>query len=93
MSLTISQQKGKDHLLKFLESSNRVWTVIKGPAGTGKTFMMKDFLQSIHYSKAVAAPTHKAVRVIEQATKVKGETLHSLHGLRPNFNISDFINL
>jgi exodeoxyribonuclease-5 len=90
MSLTISQQKGKDHLLKFLESSNRVWTVIKGPAGTGKTFMMKDFLQSIHYSKAVAAPTHKAVRVIEQATKVKGETLHSLHGLRPNFNISDF---
>lgn len=90
MGLTISQQKGKDHLLKFINDKDKVWTVIKGPAGTGKTYMMKDFLKSVSYSKVVSAPTHKAVRVIEQATKIKGETLHSLHGLRPNFNISDF---
>jgi len=90
MGLTISQQQGLDHLAKFMHNPNKIWMVLKGAAGTGKTYMINDFLKSINVAKAVAAPTHKAARVIESATGVHAETLHSLHGLRPNFNINDF---
>lgn len=90
MSLTISQQKGLDYMAHFMNNPNKTWMVLRGAAGTGKTYMLDAFLKSLSMSKAVAAPTHKAVRVIENATKVRGETLHSLHGLRPNFNIANF---
>lgn len=90
MSLTISQQRGLDYMMHFMNDPSKVGMVLKGAAGTGKTYMLDTFLKSINVSKVVAAPTHKAVRVIENATHVKGETLHSIHGLRPNFNIANF---
>lgn len=90
MGLTIDQQKGIDHLVHFMNDDSRTWTVVGGAAGTGKTYMMDEFLGSLSVAKVVSAPTHKAVRVIQNATNVHGETIHALNGLKPNFNINNF---
>jgi hypothetical protein len=65
---------------------------LSGSAGTGKTFLTNHIIKTIFRGKRVlvSAPTHKAVRVIEAFTKLTGKTAHSLHGLRPNFNLSNF---
>ena len=68
--------------------------VIKGSAGTGKSYLANKIIKHIFKKRnkriCVSAPTHKAVRVIENFTGLKGMTIHSLHGLRPNFNADDF---
>lgn len=64
--------------------------VLKGYAGTGKTFLIKKFLQEVLKSKpgvkiAVTAPTNKAVAVLESKSvysgNIKYATIHSLLGL------------
>jgi len=88
-SFTPSQQKAYDRLHEFMKSKDTIIT-LQGAAGTGKTYLMDEFLSSIKVSSCVSAPTHKAVKVIEQATGKQGFTFHSLHGLRPNVNIDTF---
>lgn len=65
---------------------------LTGAAGTGKTFVIRYIIENILKGKkvCVSAPTHKAVKVIEDFTGLKGATIHSIHGLRPNFNFKDF---
>lgn len=64
---------------------------LSGAAGTGKTYILRFFIDYItRHSICVTAPTHKAVRVIENMTGKKGRTLQSLHGLRPNVNLDTF---
>lgn len=83
--------------LEFLDKaeqwyySDKLAFTLMGYAGTGKTYILKYFLDKIvKQPTCVTAPTHKAVRVIEEATQRKGKTLQSLHGLRPNTNLETF---
>ena len=77
-------------LEEFYHSNELVFT-LQGAAGTGKTYLLKYFLNNIvSKSVCVTAPTHKAVRVIEEITGKKGRTLHSLHGFRLNINLENF---
>lgn len=64
--------------------------VLKGYAGTGKTFLIKKFVEQLTKSKpgakiAVTAPTNKAVAVLESKNVFSGNiryaTIHSLLGL------------
>lgn len=74
----------------YCNPTKKVFT-LSGAAGTGKTFIIRYFLDNIvKHSVCVTAPTHKAVRVIEGMTGRKGRTLQSLHGLRPNVNLDTF---
>lgn len=75
----------------YINRRSNVFT-LSGNAGTGKTFLVNYLFKSLLKSakKTVVAPTHKAVRVIEKYTDVKGFTWHSIHGLRPTFDIDDF---
>lgn len=53
--------------------------LLKGYAGTGKTFMMKgltDFLSASKRSFRISAPTGRAAKVISQKTKHKAYTIH-----------------
>ena len=77
-TLTSGQSTLLDELNKFL-SDNSTCFLLKGYAGTGKTFMMKglvDFLTESKRSFRIAAPTGRAAKVISQKTKHKAYTIH-----------------
>lgn len=77
-TLTPGQDSLLDELEKFL-SDNSTCFLLKGYAGTGKTFMMKgltEFLTETNRSFRIAAPTGRAAKVISQKTKHKAYTIH-----------------
>lgn len=77
-TLTSGQESLIEELHKFL-SDNSTCFLLKGYAGTGKTFMMKgltDFLTETQRSFKIAAPTGRAAKVISQKTKRKAYTIH-----------------
>lgn len=57
---------------------------------THNTTIIKKILDSYRGSTVVSAPTHKAKKVIMNATKVEGVTLHGLLGLRPDVALENF---
>lgn len=78
-------------LENFYNDKTRNTITLCGEAGTGKTYIMKYFLDNIvRRNVCVTAPTHKAVRNIEKMVNRNGKTLQSLHGLRPNVNLESF---
>lgn len=89
ITFTKSQEQALEKLNDFVKSDKLICSLI-GAAGTGKTFILKYFLNTYNKASCVTAPTHKAVRVVEKATGKKGMTFHSLHGLRPNVDVLKF---
>ena len=76
--LTSGQNGLLDDLDNFLSDKSTCF-LLKGYAGTGKTFMMKgltDFLTETKRSFRIAAPTGRAAKVISQKTKHKAYTIH-----------------
>ena len=76
--LTTGQSSLVDNLEVFLADSSSCF-ILKGYAGTGKTFMMKgvtDFLVANNRSFRIAAPTGRAAKVISQKTLQKAFTIH-----------------
>jgi len=76
--LTQGQTTLIDELETFL-ADNSTCFLLKGYAGTGKTFMMKgltDFLFANKRSFRISAPTGRAAKVISQKTKHKAYTIH-----------------
>ena len=73
---------GQDQLVKELESfldSKKMCFLLKGYAGTGKTFMVKgltDYFKAINQKYYLAAPTGRAAKIISQRTGQKAYTLH-----------------
>jgi len=89
-TFTPSQQEAVDKIRTWFKSDDLI-CVLSGEAGTGKTYILRYLIKHVFkYSVCITAPTHKAVRVAENMTGVKGRTLQSLHGLRPNFNLESF---
>lgn len=77
-TLTLGQNELLDELDNFLSDKSTCF-LLKGYAGTGKTFMMKgltDFLTETKRSFIIAAPTGRAAKVISQKTKHKAYTIH-----------------
>ena len=89
--LTKGQAELVSEVSKFLKS-NLITFTISGYAGTGKSYITNHIIKNLLKDKkvAVTAPTHRAVRVIENFTGKRGHTLHSLHGLRPNYSLDEF---
>lgn len=73
-----------------LEDYNRF--VIKGPAGTGKTTIMKEIIKRLPFRTGICitAPTHKACRVASKSANLNAKTIHKICGFRPNFNLDTF---
>jgi hypothetical protein len=90
MGFTKDQEKAIDKIESWYNSQDLVFT-LSGAAGTGKTYLLDYLLKKvINKTVCVTAPTHKAVKVVENATNRKGRTLQSLHGLRPNTALENF---
>lgn len=86
--------KGQEELLQklniFLESDAFCF-LLKGYAGTGKTFMMKgltDYLKEVNRPFVVAAPTGRAAKVISQRIKATAYTIHKT--IYSNKDIKEF---
>lgn len=76
--LTQEQQELLKKLNEFLEDTNDCF-IIKGYAGTGKTFLMRgitDYLNSIKRNFVLAAPTGRAAKVMSQRTSKSAYTIH-----------------
>jgi exodeoxyribonuclease-5 len=67
------------------------WISLRGPAGTGKTFLSLSIVQTLldkNMTIAVLAPTHQAVKVIKNTINIEHKnivysTLHAFLGLKP----------
>lgn len=95
-SLNPDQRAAFDKLCDFLTSPDDSIYVIKGWAGTGKTYCVSLFvkyaLEIVYANKnwyriAVTGPTNKSVRVIKKtsgirSTRVTFQTIHKLLGLK-----------
>lgn len=90
-NFTDGQDKVLNLLTKWYQDPNQLIFTLEGFAGTGKTYLLKYFLDSVvKKGICISAPTHKAVHVLEKATNRKGKTIHSLLGLRLNTSLDTF---
>lgn len=98
-NFTKDQAKAYEGLLEFINSQydeQNFKVALTGAAGTGKTYLVKALLLNSKKSFSVvglAAPTHKAVRVLGNSIGLKGiniNTLQSDLGLRLNFDVEKF---
>lgn len=71
------------------ERDNNYFTLM-GYAGTGKSTVIKKILDTYRGGVCVSAPTHQAKIVIANITGKEAATLHSLLGLRPDVELSEF---
>lgn len=78
-TLTNGQAELVKKLGEFLSSRNESAFLLRGYAGTGKTFITKgltDYFRAIGRNYVLAAPTGKAAKVIASKTKSPAYTLH-----------------
>ncbi|MDP3009051.1 MAG: AAA family ATPase [Methylococcales bacterium] len=77
--LTDGQEQLIDRLEYFFSDKTQQVFLLKGYAGTGKTFITKgltEYFNSVGRNYILAAPTGKAAKVIAQKTKSQACTLH-----------------
>jgi tRNA A37 threonylcarbamoyladenosine biosynthesis protein TsaE len=78
-SLTSGQTELVNHLDKFLTSKDSNVFLLKGYAGTGKTFITKgltEYFRSVGRTFVLSAPTGKAAKVISNKTGCEAYTIH-----------------
>ena len=94
LSLTDDQKAAVAAFSAFLVSPDRE-LVLSGPAGVGKTTLLKHLMQMQENTTlcqvlgvkpittwALTATTNKAAEVLQESTGIKAQTIHSLLGLR-----------
>jgi exodeoxyribonuclease-5 len=76
-SLSADQQEAKDRILKWLEGPDQEFR-LGGYAGTGKSTVIKDILESVKMPTGVGAFTGKAVSVLRKKDIFRAVTLHRM---------------
>ena len=98
-SFTEGQCKAYVELIEWINAAynpNDNKRALIGPAGTGKTYLVRALITNSNLSYStigVAAPTHKACRVLQESINlpnIKASTLQSDLGLRLNFDVDKF---
>ena len=96
---TNDQLNAYNNLIEFINKpfdKNDYKRALIGPAGTGKTYLVKAIIKNCNLSYSViglSAPTHKACRVLKESIQISNININSLQsdlGLRVNFDIDDF---
>ena len=99
LGFTDDQRNAYNELISFIDSAyneNDFKRALVGPAGTGKTYLVKAIIKNCHLSYStigLAAPTHKAARVLSESIgliNVKINTLQSDLGLKLNYDNDNF---
>lgn len=95
-SFTRDQKIAYENLVAFIEKgyvAGDYKRALIGSAGTGKTYMIREVIKRCGLAKSViglAAPTHKAARVLRLSTGYATSTVASDLGLRLNTDVTDF---
>ncbi len=84
--LTNDQETAWNKLINWVENLNDPFFVLAGYAGTGKTFLMKRFVEMGYtsdndYDIHFTATTNKAAKVLSSTIKQDTKTIYSLLGL------------
>lgn len=94
ITLNPQQCEALDKMMEWLIDRNSLFFTLAGFAGTGKSTISKEAIKQFfnrgNGSVVVSAPTHKAKKVVSNATNLEGETIQSLLGLAPNVELADF---
>ena len=99
LGFTNDQQKAYTELIKFINeeyNANDYKRALSGPAGSGKTYLVKALIKNCNFSYSViklSAPTHKACRVLKESINIPGVkafTMASCLGFRPNYDAANF---
>lgn len=91
--LNQGQAEGFGKMRDFIDNpEDNSMFILKGYAGTGKTYLVKTFIRYVHirhphHHIAITAPTNKAVRVVRKSSGIKDkridfQTIHKLLGLK-----------
>lgn len=98
-NLTDDQKKAYIGLIEFINADyneNDFKRALIGPAGTGKTYILKAIIKNCKYAYStigLSAPSHKACRVLREnliGVTNNVNTVQSDFGLRLNFDIEKF---
>lgn len=79
--LTPGQSEVIIHLGNFLDSETHDVFLLKGHAGTGKTFLIDaliKLLRAQHRTYSLSAPTGRAAKVIQEKTQADASTIHGM---------------
>ena len=79
ITLTPTQQRVLDHMLRFIDSSQQVF-ILTGYAGTGKTTMMNTFVDELakkDVQHVLMASTGRAAKILSNRANCKATTVHS----------------
>lgn len=79
--LTPHQQHAMKQMLNFISNKSLQIFVLKGYAGTGKTTMMKCFIDELKRKDlpyTLLASTGRAAKILTNATGIEAKTVHSL---------------
>ena len=82
MYLHPQQQEAFDKICEFLGGEGKVF-VLSGPAGTGKSTLMKfivEYIRERGYACTGIAPTHKAKKVLREISGLQATTIASFLG-------------
>ena len=90
--LNTGQLEAFDLMKDFLAKKDQTQFILRGFAGTGKSYLVKRLIKYVHakypsHKIAVTAPTNKAVRVLSKVSTLKDmrvtyQTIHKLLGLK-----------
>jgi len=91
MSLNAEQQFAVESMAQFLKTPNQSFYLLKGSAGTGKTYCMKHLAELVKGRLIFTAPTNKATKVLRDSMTTESyrpqcKTIYSLLGLRLEAN-------
>lgn len=73
--------------------SDKLYYTLAGVAGSGKSTISKKIVELSGIRSGyicISAPTHKAKKVVSRMSGFDGVTLHSILGLRPDVELSDY---
>ena len=80
-ALTEGQSEAVIHLGNFLDGDDHDAFLLKGHAGTGKTFLIDALIKLLEAQRRTAvlsAPTGRAARVIQEKTGADASTIHAM---------------
>lgn len=94
--LNEEQEGAIDTILRWLEDPSEPFLVLEGPAGVGKTFLIRELRKRMRGRTVYTAPTNKATRELRKSVtspdyKPECRTIYSLLGLKlePNGEVKE----